>query len=181
MTDNPPRAPLPQPATCPECGSPDKVRRLHQVNYLPPAECIHPWHAAAVPQPPAQPGAPTRTPQDYAIEHGGYLADRAQQYLDARNRYDIAVAGYADAVAGYADEGEVPNSDELSDCHQALRSAIFEFRKRREWAEAEAVVQPPDVNQDWRAEFEKWFRGHYPSATRSTTDMEFVLKGGIAR
>jgi hypothetical protein len=29
---------------CPECGSPDKTRRLHQLNYLPPARCINPWH-----------------------------------------------------------------------------------------------------------------------------------------
>ena len=33
--------------SCPECGSPDKLRRLHQLNYLPPAECIHPWHSPA--------------------------------------------------------------------------------------------------------------------------------------
>src|ERR1039458_7104228 len=29
---------------CPTCGSPDKARRLHQLNYLPPDRCINPWH-----------------------------------------------------------------------------------------------------------------------------------------
>jgi hypothetical protein len=72
-----------------------------------------------------------RTAKDYAIEHGGYLATAAETYLNAKNAYDMAVAGYAD------ENSEVPNSDELSDCHQALRVAIFEFRKRAEKAGAD--------------------------------------------
>lgn len=62
-----------------------------------------------------------RDAKDYAIEYGGYLADAAQAYLEERNRYDMAVAGYGD---------EVPNVDSLTDHHQSLRSRIYEFRKR---------------------------------------------------
>jgi hypothetical protein len=69
-----------------------------------------------------------RSARDYAIEHGGYLADAAEAYLNARNAYDIAAAGYADG--GETIGGEPPNSDELTDCHQGLRAAIYEFRKR---------------------------------------------------
>lgn len=66
-----------------------------------------------------------RTDKDYAIEHGGYLADAAQAYLDEKNRYDAAVAGYGD---------EIPDTDSLTDHHQALRSRIYEFRKRAQKA-----------------------------------------------
>jgi len=69
-----------------------------------------------------------RSEKDFAIENGDYLADAAEAYLNARNRYDIAVAGYAD------EDSEVPNADELTDCHQALRVRIYEFRKRRDRA-----------------------------------------------
>lgn len=60
--------------------------------------------------------------RDKAVEHAGYLADAAQHYLDARNAFDMAKAKYTD---------EVPDLDGLSDCHQGLRCAIYEFRKRR--------------------------------------------------
>lgn len=72
--------------------------------------------------------------KDYAIAFGGYLASAAQAYLDEKNKYDMAVAGYWDEAA------EVPNTDSLSDHHAALRSAIYEFRKR-----AERAVSPKDA------------------------------------
>jgi hypothetical protein len=59
-----------------------------------------------------------RTDKDYAIEHAGYLADAAEDYLDARNRYE--------QIGG----PETGDDDLLSDHIGALRSAIYEFRKR---------------------------------------------------
>lgn len=69
---------------------------------------------------------PERSGKDYAIEHGGYLATAAQNYLEEKNRYDMAAAGLADE--------EVADSDSLADHHSALWSAIYEFRKRAERA-----------------------------------------------
>lgn len=62
-----------------------------------------------------------RDDKDYAIEHGGYLADAAQAYLDERNRFD---------AASEIGSEEVQDSDSLSDHFSALREAIYEFRKR---------------------------------------------------
>jgi len=55
-----------------------------------------------------------RTPEQYAIEHGGYLADAAEAYMRAINKYS----------AGEED------SDYLSDHWRALQNAVGEFRKR---------------------------------------------------
>jgi hypothetical protein len=55
-----------------------------------------------------------RTAKDYAIEHGGYLADAAEAYMQAINKYS----------AGEED------SDYLTDHWRALQNAIGEFRKR---------------------------------------------------
>lgn len=62
-----------------------------------------------------------RSDSDYAIEHGGYLADAAQAYLDEKNRFD---------AASEIGSEEVQDSDSLSDHFSALRDAIYEFRKR---------------------------------------------------
>jgi hypothetical protein len=48
------------------------------------------------------------------------LSDAAHTYLDAKPAYDMATAGYTDT--------ECPDTDALSDCHQALRSAINQQR-----------------------------------------------------
>ena len=42
---------------------------------------------------------------------------RLLQYLDTRNAYDAAI-------------DEDPDHDALTDCHRALVSAIYRFRKR---------------------------------------------------
>lgn len=78
------------------------------------------WPARPVQQPATEPDATGR-----AIEHGGYLATAAENYLNERNRYEIAVAGYSDE-----ETTEVADADSLADHHQALRVAIYEFRKR---------------------------------------------------
>jgi hypothetical protein len=62
-----------------------------------------------------------------AIEHGRYLATAAETYLNEINRLAMAESGFSD---------EVPDVDALSDCHQALRVAIYEFRKRAERSHA---------------------------------------------
>lgn len=60
------------------------------------------------------PTSPTtdRSPKDYAIEFGRYLADAAEQLMAEQNRA--------------AEAEETPCSDHW----RALESAIYEFRKR---------------------------------------------------
>ena len=62
-----------------------------------------------------------RTPKDYAIEHGRYLADAAEHYLDAQNEYDEKSQKFGCDTA---------DDDKLNDHFRALKSAIYEFRKR---------------------------------------------------
>jgi len=54
-----------------------------------------------------------RTPKDYAIEFGGYLAKAARRYMDAVNREVIP-------------EGD----EECNEAWRGLKSAIYEFEKR---------------------------------------------------
>lgn len=76
-----------------------------------------------------------RTDQDYAIEHGGYLADAVMQYLTARNHFDEKES------TGDCDEGEC---DLLNDCRRALINAVGEFRKRAKRVSGAAQeVSPP--------------------------------------
>jgi len=70
-----------------------------------------------------------RTPQEYAIEHGGYLATAAEAYMQAINEYS----------AGDKD------SDYLSDHWRALQNAVGEFRKRV--ARCTENVQSPATNE----------------------------------
>lgn len=59
-----------------------------------------------------------RTLQDYAIEHGGYLADAVEHYLEERNKFDAL------------DQVDVGDQDSLNDHIRALRDTVHEFRKR---------------------------------------------------
>ncbi len=61
---------------------------------------------------PTQSQTTDRSPKDYAIEFGRYLADAAEQFLVELNRAAVAE--------------EMPCTDHWS----ALESAIHEFRKR---------------------------------------------------
>lgn len=70
-----------------------------------------------------------RTPKDYAIEFGEYLAKAAEQYLEQRNLYDAKES----------------DSDALMDAWRALRSSIGEFRKR---ATRAAIPAPPKEGSD---------------------------------
>jgi len=62
-----------------------------------------------------------RTDKDFAIEFGGYLANEAERFMQHHNE------------RVYATEGE---ADEGADRWKALRSAIYEFRKRAKRAKA---------------------------------------------
>jgi hypothetical protein len=77
---------------------------------------------------------PERTPQDYAIEHGGYLADAAEYLLDEINKYDMAESA-----------GEETDCDARSGAWNSLRSAIGEFRKRAARAASRTVEQPEEA------------------------------------
>ena len=63
--------------------------------------------------------AQERTPKDYAIEVGEYLAKAAEHFMDEQNKWDMAVAA-----------GNDDDCDARSDAWNSLRSAIYEFRKR---------------------------------------------------
>ena len=56
-----------------------------------------------------------RNDKDYAIEFGGYLATAAEAYMAAVN-------------------DSRPHPDEVTDTHRALKSAVYEFRKRAQRA-----------------------------------------------
>lgn len=87
-----------------------------------------------------QPPRVGRTNEDYAIEHGRYLATAAEQFLSAVEKLDEAEIAKAEAVTSEEDDGaEIAlrdASESRSDHWQALRSAIYEFRKRADRATA---------------------------------------------
>ena len=78
-----------------------------------------------------------------AVEFGGYLATAADRALEALNAYHVACG--KDGQAHGPDE--VCDAEEsLSDACTALRSAIYEFRKRRD--RALAASTPPASQGD---------------------------------
>jgi hypothetical protein len=81
-----------------------------------------------------------RTPQDYAIEHAGYLATAVQHFLsrldaefDANEALEAAEAADAEDAAEKADDLNSIQR-EVSDARRALQSAVYEFEKRRDRA-----------------------------------------------
>jgi hypothetical protein len=80
-----------------------------------------------------------RTDKDYAIEHGGYLADAVMQYLTAHNQFDEK-----ESTSSGCDQGD---ADLLNDCRRALINAVGEFRKRAKRASgaAQEVSPPPRI------------------------------------
>ncbi len=75
----------------------------------------------------------TRTPEDYAIEHAGYLATSAERLL--------AALGAMALREGDDEDGSQDDRDAVGDHMQAVRSAIHEFRKRA--ARAALKVKAP--------------------------------------
>lgn len=82
--------------------------------------------------------ADTRTPQDYAIEHAGYMAEAAKHLMERINEEADARGAWEDAE----DDGEVELRAEILDeaverAGEAMRhmqEAIYEFEKRRDRA-----------------------------------------------
>lgn len=88
----------------------------------------------------------TRSPTDYALEHAEYLARGAEQLLSSIN----ALAKVRDQVEQDTDNemGDHANrltdaETQLSEAAKGLQSDIYEFRKRRDRAQAPAPVVSP--------------------------------------
>jgi hypothetical protein len=97
----------------------------------------------------SQPSKPARTDEDYAIEHGRYLATVAEEFLKSVNQFDEA----AEKEANVDDDDEEARDgaaidvqqacESRADHWQALESAVYEFRKRAD--RARPVPTKPDV------------------------------------
>lgn len=80
------------------------------------------------------PGSDVRTPQDYAIEHAGYLATAADDMQAAFGAYGAAL----DALEEAADDADMDAlsealthaRDDLGEALAVLRDRTHEFRKR---------------------------------------------------
>lgn len=88
-----------------------------------------------------------RTAQDYAIEHAGYLADAAKAFMESVQAVAIARQQHDDAEPGAeaAEAYDVMHGQEelLSERWSGLRTAVYEFEKRRDRAKAPEV--PPET------------------------------------
>ncbi|WP_372362879.1 hypothetical protein ACCQ10_09290 [Xanthomonas sp. NCPPB 1325] len=83
-----------------------------------------------------------RTPADYAIEHAGYLATAAKRLLDARGELDVLLMR-RDEEDDVGDWDMHAAQDSVDETSTGLRSAIYEFEKRRD--RALAARQPVGV------------------------------------
>ncbi len=130
--------PEPNETRCPTCGS-DKpairgcfscFRRDHTFVLHGAAMdvCEDSWHNEPSPTPAAQ---QERTPKDYAIEFGEYLAKAVEHYFKERNRYDAA------------EDEEEYDTDALNDAWRGVHSALGEFRKRAIRATATPAARCP--------------------------------------
>lgn len=81
----------------------------------------------------AQSVTPTKVTAEMvaAIEHGGYLADSAEQFLKACN--DLA-------IAQDSEEDDAGERDSHNDCFRGLNSAIHNFRKRALAAQSSSLA-----------------------------------------
>jgi hypothetical protein len=91
-----------------------------------------------------------RTPTDYALEFAEYLAKRADQLIEAMNAQDEAHMALNeldddDAEFEAADTAHVDAIHARVDQVRALRSAVYEFRKRRDRAQATPVETFPSA------------------------------------
>jgi hypothetical protein len=93
-----------------------------------------------------------RTPQDYAIEFGGYLADRAVTFLRLMEEPDMGA----------------DNPDHQAEVYRALRSAVYEFRKR-------AARCAPDVHIAVGPEAVDEVIAQMPSPVASAQDAEATV------
>lgn len=83
---------------------------------------------------------PERTPQDYAIEHAEYMAVNGESLLAAIEA--LSAAELKQEETGEDDDGAVADArDDVWSATRALRSGIYEFRKRRDRASSGATTQ----------------------------------------
>lgn len=100
-------------------------------------------------QPVAAADATGRTPQDYAIEHAGYLADAARHLLTSMDHEFDAREALEAAEAADADDAEEKAEDltsiehEVGEARRAVSNRIYEFEKRRD----RAAASPPAGEQ----------------------------------
>lgn len=96
-----------------------------------------------------------RTPEQYAIEHGRYLASAARQFMDACNAVWSAQQSVDDDETDTENEaaGLLNRLDEAKESQsegwRALENAIYEFTKR---ADRAYPLKPalPAVDQEWK-------------------------------
>jgi hypothetical protein len=93
-----------------------------------------------------------RTDKDYAIEHGGYLADTVELYIAARNAHDRLLENEE------TDPDRLQASAEsLTDHWNALSRDVFEFRKRADRAQSVGKAVMLRVGRwPWRTAPGKW-------------------------
>ena len=81
-----------------------------------------------------------RTPQDYAIEHAGYLAEAVKHFLSRLDAEFDASEALEAAEANDAEDAEQKAADlrsieeEVSEARTVLSSRVYEFEKRRDRA-----------------------------------------------
>lgn len=75
-----------------------------------------------------------RTPQDYAIEHGGYLANAARYLLNCLNELDAARLTHEERDDDASRDDLECAGETATGARTGLRDAIYEFEKRRDRA-----------------------------------------------
>jgi hypothetical protein len=90
-----------------------------------------------------------RTPQDYAIEHAGYMVDAAKHLLEKINAEDSARMRH-DETGTRRDARALDAAMDLrGEAIGRLRSAIYEFEKRRDRAAASPASKSAGVTACW--------------------------------
>ncbi|MFI8572072.1 hypothetical protein ACIGEO_11190 [Stenotrophomonas bentonitica] len=107
-----------------------------------------------------------RTPADFAIEHAGYLANASTRLLKARGELDSLVMR-RDEDDDVDDSDMHAAQDRVDEASDSVRSAIYEFEKRRDRALAatgkQQVGEVESVDDDWR------LRGYAYASKQATT------------
>jgi hypothetical protein len=93
----------------------------------------------------AQPPVPARTDADYAIEHAGYLATAAEQFITSIDEFDAAANALEEGTDDETDDELKRALDHAfevrCDHRNGLANAIYEFRKRAERATSTKEVR----------------------------------------
>ena len=104
---------------------------------------------AALAQP--ETAEPVVSHQQRAIEFGGYLATDAERLVDAINELQTAEMHHEEPESEESDDAVYDARESLGESMSAVRSAVYEFRKRADRAKKEA--HPP--RDEWRPASER--------------------------